>query len=177
MCLSLCACGGGASSEVTTKSDEIELTLDNYDDYLNIRPYVSPGADRPCNNDSFFDMNGKRCGASSISSYLSVVAEVEGVSQNYTYSDIVIEVRATGKHILCNPNDTDDHRTMYSNVVNADFTQSITCNLNVSGTGKGESSEKYTFSGNSIMPWMLFADCYEFSCEIVSISGKVTPLK
>lgn len=172
MCLPLCACGNNSIGD-----NSIELTLENYKDYLDIRAYAVPAEDCVANNDSFFDMNGKRCGASSISSYLYVKAYVEGVSDNFTYSDIVIKVRVTGKHILCDPNNVDGFRTMYSRIVNADFTQSLTCDLNVSGKGEGKSTEKYSFSGNEILPDMMFAKCYDFDCEIISISGKVVPVK
>ena len=175
LCLPMCACGSNGTE--LTSDDSIELTLDNYADFLEIRAYVSPGEDISANNDSFYDMNGKRCGASSISSYMTIVAYAEGVSSNFIYSDIVIEVRATGKHILCDPNNVDGYRTMLSEVVNADFTRSITCDLNVAGKGEGESSEKYAFSQNMVMPDMMFADCYKFTCEIISISGKITPIK
>jgi hypothetical protein len=179
LCLSMVACGGGndATNPTEAPDNSIELSLDNYADFLEIKAYVSPGEDIPADNDSFYDMNGKMCGASSLSSYMTIVAYAEGVSPNFIYSDIVIEVRATGKHILCDPNKVDGFSSMYASVVNADFTRSITCDLNVAGKGEGESDEKYTFPENMIMPFMMFADCYEFTCEIISISGKVTPVR
>lgn len=169
LCLSLCACG-------ETKSNEIELTLDNYADYLRIRVYVNGGRDLPADNVSFYDMNGKLCSASEVSSYFTIGCNVEGVSSNFTYSDIVIEVKATGKYIACNRDKKGHFGELESSIANAFFTHSVVCDLDVSGTGKGSGTEKYIIPDNLVMPEMLYAHSKEFECEIISVSGTVKPI-
>ena len=162
LCCSLSACG----------SKDVELTLDNYKDYLDIRPYISHGDDVDADKVKFYDLNGKRCGASQAGSYFTLCASVEGVSSNFTYDDIIIEVKATGKYVACKPGDAET-----STVVEDSFTLIINCDLNVSGAGEGRSTENYTIPGEMVVPAMLYAETIEFTYEIISISGKVTPVK
>ena len=164
LCLSLCACGEG--------SKDIELTLDNYKDYLEVRTYASHGDDVDPKKVSFYDLNGKRCGAGRAGTYFTLGASVEGVSPNFMYSDIVIEVKATGKYVACKPGDAET-----SVVMTDTFVLSVDCDLNVSGTGSGESTEKYMIPGGLVVPTMMYAHTCEFTYEIVSISGTVTPIK
>lgn len=167
LCFSLSACG---SKDIEPTKD-IELTLDNYKDYLEIRTYVSYGDDVSADTVSFYDMYGKRCGASQAGSYFTLGASVEGVSPNFMYGDIVIEVKATGKYVACKPKDAET-----SIILEDTFTLSINCDLNVSGSGSGESTEKYTIPGQMVAPSMLYAHTSEFTYEIVSISGTITPV-
>lgn len=161
LCFSLSACG----------DKNIKLTLDNYKDYFEISTYVVPGKDVPANSFVFDDMNGKGCYAEHLSTYLAVGASVNGVSDKFTYSDIVVTVRVTGKFLMCT---LDSNPRKYS-VPAVDFTLKVNCDLNVSGKGSGVSTEKYELPKNWVYPGMLFATTTEFTYEIVSVSGSITP--
>ena len=171
MCLTMCACAG------ETKSNEIELTLDNYDDYLKISAYtVLPHDSKPDNARYFDAMDGVGCAVTDYSSYMSLGVSVKGLSTNFLYSDITLEVRATGKFIAVDKNNVynSTHTSVYFNET---FSQYIECKLDVSGNGNGQSTGKFSVPGDLVIPYMSFHPSTDFSYEIVKISGTVTPVR
>ena len=129
MCLTMCACAG------ETKSNEIELTLENYDDYLefyaSIRPkqYIETSSfywlgaysnsyTRLVENDFFTGYSG----------YFSATP----VTPNYNFHNVTIKIRFTGNvlAILENSNPDNPKTTNYT------FDFDDTFELNVGGTVK-----------------------------------------
>ena len=170
MCLSLCACAG------ETKSNAIELTPDNYDDYLKININLNHPKDAG-KNKRYVGPKGEIQSDGSFSSYLSLDVSVEGVSSHFLYSDIVIVVRAKGSHLICETsrglNGFSAYDTDWLPVV---FTHKVRCNLDIAGSGKGIDEEKYSVSDNIVFPTAFAAGGFDFDYEIVSIEGKVTPV-
>ena len=167
--LGMCACGAD------TKSNEIELTLDNYDDYLKISAYTILSHDSKPNTARYFDaMDGVGCAVTDYSSYMSLGVSVKGLSANFLYSDITLEVRATGKFIAVDKNNAynSTHTSVYFNET---FSQYIECKLDVSGNGNGQSTGKFSVPGDLVIPYHSFYPSTDFSFEIVKISGTVSP--
>ncbi len=168
LCLSLCfglsACG----------DKKIKLTLDNYDDYLKIRPYIVLPHDIACNRAlSFTAMDGAGCMVEDYSSYICLGVKVEGISENFSYSDITLEVKATGEFIAVDKNETKlGHTSVY---LNETFTQHIKCKLDISGNGTGKSTEKASVPNGLVIPYHFAHSSTDFSFEIVKISGTVSP--
>lgn len=166
---SLCACAG------ETKTNEIELTLDNYDDYLKIWPYISLPHDIARTNTRYFDaMDGTSCIVMDYSSYICLGVSVEGISENFLYSDITLEVKATGRYIAVDQNYAYNscHTTVYQNRT---FSQYIECKLDITGDGTGISTGKVSVPGGLVIPYHSFYPSTDFSFEIVNISGTVSP--
>ena len=169
MCLSMCACAGG------TKTKEIELTLDNYDDYLKIWPYISLPHDIARSNTRYFDaMDGTGCIVMDYSSYICIGVSVKGISDNFSYSDITLEVKATGRYIAVDQNQAYNscHTTVYQNQT---FSQYIECKLDIAGDGTGISTGKVRVPGGLVIPYHSAHPSTDFTFEIVKISGTVTP--
>lgn len=166
LCLSLSACGGKG----------IKLTLDNYDDYLKIRPYIVLPHNIPCNRSiSFTAMDGLGCLVLNYSSYICIGVEVKGISGNFSYSDITLEVKATGKIIAVDMNETAKYYAHTSVCLDETFTQRIKCKLDISGNGTGESTERARVPNGLVIPYHYSHSSTNFSLEIVKISGTVTP--
>lgn len=169
LCLSMCAC--------SAKSNEIELTLDNYDDYLKINIALNHPNDVKPKCKKFIGANGSIYTDGSFSSYLALDVRVEGVSSNFLYSDIVIVVRANGKHLVCDTSSGLNGFSAYDTNWHAvTFTHTVKCNLDIAGSGKGIDEEKFSVSNNIAFPTAVAAGGYMFDYEIVSIQGKVTPV-
>lgn len=56
------------------------------------------------------------------------------------------------------------------------FSDTIECDLDISGSGHGESQEMYIIPNNLVLPTAFAAGGFDFDFEIISISGKVTPI-
>lgn len=160
-----------------TKSNEIELTLDNYDDYLKINIQLNHPKDTKLKTSKFEGANGSIYPDGQFSSYLALDVKVEGVSSNFLYSDIVLVVRANGKHLVCDSKQEINgldwyYKTSWQTIA---FTHKVKCNLDITGTGKGIDEDKYSIS-NKVFPTAFAAGGFVFDYEIVSIQGKVTPV-
>lgn len=141
----LCGCGG----EKTNNS--IELTLDNYSDYLKI--YVS------------HDVSGDAIKIEGFSSpfYDQVItyAVAEGVSSNFNYEDVEIVLEPTVEY---------SSSSRYHALKGTEsFTETITLNCDVAGNA----SETVSTS----LKGYTYASSIESHTTIVSISGKVTPVR
>lgn len=84
LCLSLCACNSGNntnSAETTELNDgRIELTLDNYEQYLDVDGWAAVNFD----DDNILDVSGS----------------VKGVSDNFNYYDVTVTLTIRGKYNL-----------------------------------------------------------------------------
>lgn len=177
LCLSMCACSTG------TKSDGIELTLENYEQYL----YVSANAyvqeeykgnmfviGRSGAYDFITDDYGQNI-------YGAVY--VEGLSQNFNYSNIKVKVEITGKCYHCDlkaEKDDNEKTLKWSN-----FEGVATCNK-VDITGKG-SSHGFVFAlpagrgipvlsyANGVTRYYEDGDFVNYTYKVIGISGTVTP--
>lgn len=150
LCLSLSACGDGS----------IELTVDNYDDYLSVGASIS--------NPSFTDgvhvsygipyPNGEG-GTYYIYEYLNARLNVEGKSTNFNYNDVVVTIKFNGKYRSHDLNDWSQEMPIELE---------LTANCDISGCDLV--TDKFTDSGSYLHEEAIYADW-----EIVSISGTVTP--
>ena len=168
LCLSLCfglsACGGKGT----------KLTLDNYDDYLKIRPYIVLPHDIACNSaHSFTAIDGAGCMVEDYSSYICIGVKVEGISENFSYSDITLEVKATGRYMAVDPNNTST--SLKTVTLTQTLSQYIECKLDISGNGTGKSTGKASVPNGLVIPYHSFHSSTDFSFEIVKISGTVSP--
>lgn len=111
ICLSLCACGG--------KSNEIELTLENYATYLNISyRYNSEGNAKILN---FGD--GKLISCTSMESCNMTVS---GASPNYDYNNVVITLKVSATY---------DTYEGFDKTAGVTSTEEVTISCDIGGNG------------------------------------------
>ena len=142
MCLSLCACGG--------KSNEVELTSENYATYLNISSSHSHTGTA-----TIMMIDG---GKSPVCyPEASGVIKVVGVSSNYDYNNLVIKVKATATY------DT------YTGSIDSKRTGTSTDEVTISCDIAGNGSESFTIFNDTSCK----VDVYSINIdwEVVSISG------
>lgn len=178
MCLPLCACG--------EKSNEIELTLDNYEQYIDFQ--VSPMA--MLRND--YEGNSFVIGVAS-DGYSDAVCQdysqnvygyflIKGLSQNFNYNNIAVKVELSGKCYHLDLNADKDDNT--STLAWSEYSFIAECNkVDITGNGKGEG--KWTLpSGRGIPNFEYWNgvrkfydpdDFLQYEYKVVSVSGTVTP--
>ena len=169
LCFGLCASLNGCSFY------KIKLTLDNYEDYLNIRLGLYDNSEYKFNHTIHYESLSE----SSIVYFLDTndggrqiqcVAYIEGVSSNYDYSDIEIEVEIEAIALIVDPTKA-PYRLYYEDMEFQPFkcTKNINCKLDITGNGKG-----IVNIDNVIPEYYVAIACPEYTCNIISINGTVT---
>lgn len=158
MALSLYACGG--------KSNETELTLDNYSTYLTVSANV--------NNPDFEDAVGVHSyndgwgipydGGSTLYLYnhLKTSVYVRGTSTNFNYNNVSVTVRFVGTYKT-----VDLHTCEWSNDNPVDMEVIAKCDI--SGNGKAEDGFSYNDECN------MYNSMANVEWEVVAVSGTVSP--
>lgn len=144
---SLTACG----------SKKTELTLDNYEKYLEVNMSCSESGD------GVRFMNPVLGYTGSWYPQISGRVKVSGVSSNYDYNDVVITVEISGTY--------DDYGA-YTNEINStdnEFEMSITVETDIAGNG--ENFDKFALGEKLVTRNALI----DGECKVVDISGTVTP--
>ena len=151
MCFSLCACG----------NKDIELTKDNYSDYLEI----SAKSVTESNSDiaKLYLPGG---GISSCSNVFYLKCDVKGVSQNYNYNDVkvTVKVKATYEGIVWSTKETELR----------EFEKEFTINTNISGNMKEDCISKEMIKLDDYIVNGELLKNIEY--EVVSISGTLSPV-
>ena len=187
MSLCMCACGENAGGE---KSDAIELTLENYEQYLDVYANAYVKSDYEVHNAA---QSGFVIGRSS-GGYDFVTGDfgqnvygfvsVEGLSQNFNYSNIKVEVKFTGEFNHCDLASSDDDKP--GTLMWSPYQFNATCSkVDITGKGSNDGNDKFTLPAGRGIPVLNYAngvvryyeerDFLKFSFEIVSVSGTVTP--
>lgn len=159
--LSLCACG----------NDEIKLTLDNYETYLDINCSGKLGGAR----DYGEIMVGKHIG-SSVYTTIGATLTVNGKSDNYNYHDVSVTAKITGNYV---PYSVEVIRQINGKAITMENYISshlepvdITLNANTDIVGHGSDSHTIQLPSNL---WLLDKDADFLTYEIVDVSGTLTP--
>ena len=168
--MSLCSCGSNKETNKTDnnekKDDGIELTIDNYEKYLDVdcSLYLSDGID-------YGEAMGtdRRIGRAVYKS-IGADLEVNGKSTNYDYNDIVVKVEIAGDYYSY----SEDEMTTF--IQTGEPTESQTCSFSLSAETDivGHGYDSYTF----IIPnnkWVLNGGTIGY--EITEVSGTLTPVK
>lgn len=157
MALALCACGG--------KGDEIELSLDNYETYLEVQTLAAQsGRELQLSFGEGLPYPGGVCVL--VSSGGGYYLSIKGRSENFNYNDVKVVAHVTGNWEYRRELGPASQTGKYGN-------QEVDLTLEATGdiTGQGEDRKTFEFP----------ADCY--SCrqlancnvEIVEVSGSLTP--
>ena len=158
MCISMCACGGD-SNPSSIDDGSIELTLDNYKQFLNTSLSAKSGGEESRE----YTLDGRP-----ITRYDSVVytMNVEGLSTNFNYVDVVVTAKIT-----INADAVLSLGLFYDTLF---INTELEVTTDIAGNGKTTGREKAgeTDSGNT-----LFVDwnSIESNYEIISVKGKVVP--
>ena len=148
--LSLAACGG---------SNSIELTLENYEDYLTINPYGSQSGDEIWLSTTYGSTlrwhSEIQCGA-----------KIEGTSTNFNYENVVIELELYGTYEANEKNEMSIIDDRHSVDKNYDITVTIETDV----SGNGDSSEIIELEDNFYTDTPNFTPNY----KVISISGTVS---
>lgn len=134
----------------TEKSNGIELTLENYEDYLNVTTQVT-------HTGQGYKLTGL---ADPYYKQIASTLNVEGVSSNYNYEDVEVEAIIT---VVYTPIRSSGN---FGREVTFDETLKAECNV------AGDGSE--TIITDTQYVRNIFAT---YSCEITSVSGVVVPVK
>lgn len=177
ICLPLCACG--------EKSNEIELTLDNYKQYLDVSAQAQLREDYESDNSfliGYDTKNNCNCVTSKFGQNVYGYIWVEGLSQNFNYNDIEIKVEFTGKCYHLDLNADEDNNT--STLAWSEYSFITECNeVDITGCGDGEGKWELP-SGRGIPKFGYWNDVrliykpddfLEYEYKVVSVSGTVTP--
>lgn len=167
LCLSLCACGEDK------KSNEIELTLDNYNQYLNIDVDFVDGNIIKLGKWIIVD----EAGYDGVDAYIDEAmtsfgcyAEVEGVSQNFNYNDVKVTIEVSGKYKARNRNDLYKVQSIES------FSLTINSSTNIAGGSINNDKVYYTIPNNmAVARGMTAPIVVDYEFKVVSISGTLTP--
>ena len=146
MCLSLCACG---------KSNDVELTLENYSTYLNVSSILLfTGEDwllKPADSANSISCN----------SQAETKITVTGASTNYDYNNVVITFKVTATY------NTFSGFEKTEDVVS---TEELTVSCDIGGGGTGR---VVVFKGRD-KSYQIEENTAKIEWEVVSISGTVT---
>ena len=155
MCLCMCACGENSGGE---KSDAIELTLDNYEQYFKVNKcrldYISKGVQVGYlgNLSRVYQING--------------LFEVEGASLNFNYNNVKFKVQFSGTYgttKLASANMDADENSQQS------FDEIVEVSVNIAGSGKWYDKLVLAPDGKAIV------DVNYEEAIIIGISGTVSP--
>ncbi len=152
MALSLCACGGN--------SDEIELTLDNYETYLKVDTFLSGDGESVLMPALFADSSGSHI----VRHYPSarVCSTMSGSSTNFNYNDVKVVVHVTGNWT---------YRASIGDATLKDMEVDLTLEVTGDITGSGNKEATLSFAGSGLS-YTELADC---DIEVVEVSGTLTP--
>lgn len=154
LCLSLCACGSASKGSA---SAEIELTLDNYQNYLQV--YVSSNA----SGEYVRFMNPIPGYTGPWYPEILNIVSTKGVSTNFNYNDVVVEIEISGTY--------DDYHA-YENAPNSQgnpFEMTITVDTDIAGNGTN--TDIFKLANKLVTRDALINSTW----KVVSISGTVTP--
>ena len=183
----MCACGENSGGE---RSDAIELTLDNYEQYLKVYANAYVKSDYEVHNaaQSGFVIGRSSGGYDFVTGDFGQnvygLVSVNGLSQNFNYSNIKIEVRFTGECNHCDLASSDDDKP--GTLMWSPFQFNATCSkVDITGKGNSDGKDKFMLPADRGVPVLSYAngvvryyqesDFLKFSFEVVSISGTVTP--
>lgn len=159
MCGSLCACG--------EKSNAIELTLDNYADYLYIWESVRSHDQVRA---QFYDEN-----LQDVHCYDKAdgYACIEGTSTNYDYCNVEVTLLFVITYQTLDPNEMGwvGHHWVKDHT----FSKEITIKCNIGGNGE---SNRFVFfeaeqGEDGRMLSYIINESLEYTCEVVSVKGTV----
>lgn len=178
MCLSMCSIFTGC------RSNGIELTLDNYEQYLD----VSASAWLQKDYEGYSFVIG-RSGAydfitDDFSQNIYGDVSVKGLSQNFNYSNIKIEVEITGKCFHCDLGAKKDENEKTLRWSNFEFV--ATCSkVDITGKGSSNGSDKFSLPSGRGVPVLSYAngvtryyeerDFLEYTYKVISVSGTIIP--
>jgi len=158
MALPLCACGG--------KSNETELTLDNYSTYLTVSASVSdPGLEDAVGVHSYNNGYGiPYDGGSTLYLYnhLNTAVTVVGSSTNFNYNDVSVTVRFAGTYKT-----VDLHTCEWGDAIPVDMEVVAECNI----SGNGQASDSFSYNDECNMDDSMA----NVEWEVVAVSGTVSP--
>ena len=150
LCLSMCACAGG-------KSNEIELTLDNYMQYLKIvSSYVGKGTT---------NVTAGYWGTVSRTTKLYANLKVEGTSTNFNYNNVKITFLCSGSYgttTLASVGGDADKGSFQT------FNQTVELTTDISGAGSLYPDLVAAPGGKAIVEVIS-------ECKVIAVSGTVTP--
>ena len=141
----------------------IELTKDNYEEYLKVTARCFTSGNKSINNHSYYDS-------------VTGTVDVEGVSSNFNYKDVTVSVRIAGSYYVC---DSDGHieDSQGSNGRDA-FDETINVKCDISGSGSGEATKELNErSGVALSVWYTTDQFIEAGYDVVDVKGKVVPAK
>ena len=156
MALSLCACGG--------KSNETELTLDNYSTYLTAS-VSDPGSEDAVGVHSYNNGYGiPYDGGSTLYLYnhLNTAVTVVGSSTNFNYNDVSVTVRFAGTYKT-----VDLHTCEWGDAIPVDMEVVAECNI----SGNGQASDSFSYNDECNMDDAMA----NVEWEVVAVSGTVSP--
>lgn len=158
MILSLCACGGNGAENAEKSKNEVELTMENYENYLNISSSrlftgkfwrIQP-SDSP---------NSIGC-----NSQAECKIDVKSASSNYDYKDVTLTMKITAIY------DTYEGFEKTNDVVSV---EEITVKCDVGGNG---TNRVVIFEGIP-QKYQIAEDSLGIEWEVVSVSGSVDRVK
>ncbi len=164
MCLSLCACGSGSGTSENPQNKGTPLTIDNYENYLNVSVSAHASKDdthlpvsvKKHNNGKGMELpNGY---AWELYPLLYVNTSVNGASTNFNYMDVELTIKVSGEYYPGAPSAGvwGDSTHFERNII-------IKCDI-----GGKAFDNQYIDMGAYI-----HSDMMEYTWEVVSISGYV----
>ena len=190
LCLSLCACANGTngsnmqSEAQNANGNEVALTLDNYDQYIKVTPTVFLSKDKTVNNLRHFygtSSYGVPMYTDEYSENIYGSVKIEGLSQNFNYKDITVEVELSG---YCWIGDLSANVFYRSDRIEYRFRAQCD-KVDIAGFGENSTGKFVLPAGYGIPVYDEnlsnctyndnFEDIEEFKWDVVSVSGTVTP--
>ena len=149
--MSLFACSSNNSNDTSeTKDNSIQLTIDNYKDYLNVSGKVLPvnGNTKDYDNQAYAQI------------------EVKGASTNFVYKDVTVEAKVTLNY--------KDLSTYVESEQYKSASENVTVKCNVAGDG---SNTEVIDLGEDVETFVTDDNYTTSSYEIVKVTGSVTESK
>ena len=179
LCLGMCSMFSGCSS------NDIKLTLDNYEQYLKVSASAFYEKDYKGNlfvigRSGAYDYATENYGENIYGS-----VSVKGLSQNFNYSNVKIEVEITGKYNHCDltaAKGANENTLLWST-----FSFVATCEkVDITGTGNNSRNDKFALPtgrgipvlsyANGVTQFYKLSDFLQYTYKVVSVSGTITPV-
>lgn len=180
MCLSLCACGGKVTGgEGVGNSNEIELTLENYEQYIDVSASAITKLDYEGRADiviGFDRTTGYDVVNSGYSQNIYGYVKIKGLSQNFNYHNIKVEVEFKGKCLTCESTLRKDDDVEASKKWQTYSFTAACSKVDITGCGKEETV--YPIGSNRGIPYSyssLDDDFLEYEYTVIRVSGSVSP--